>query len=111
MFRNLKLRLTVKNLSNISRRQFASGHGHVHGPHVPEAHALVGKCLLIMTYLWVMYRLKEDKGQLFGFYKPWLHEHEHDHEEQVVYIKGGIGELSTIQEYSDDDDEDDEDHA
>ena len=26
-----------------------------------------------------MYRAKENKGQLFGLYAPWLHEHDHAH--------------------------------
>lgn len=60
-----------------------SGHGHghhAHEPHVSHGHELVGKILLVGTYLWIFYKLKEDKGQLFGLYKPWEHEHEHEHE-------------------------------
>lgn len=54
------------------------GHDH-HGPHVPEGYDKLGKFVLVTAYLWVMYKLKVDNGQLFGYYKPWLHEHEHDH--------------------------------
>jgi hypothetical protein len=66
------------NLINV-RFGSSHGHGHHHEPHVPEGYAMVGKFCLITCYLWVMYRLKEDKGQLFGLYQPWLHEHHHEH--------------------------------
>lgn len=58
------------------------GHGHGHGPqelHVPEFHAKLAKAVLLTTYLWILYRFKEDRGQILGLYKPWLHEHHHVH--------------------------------
>jgi hypothetical protein len=64
-------------------------HGHGHGgPHVPEGYDKAGKFCLLTAYLWVFYKFKEDKGQLFGYYQPWLHEHEHDHH---VYESEGTG--------------------
>jgi hypothetical protein len=30
---------------------------------------MLGKCMLVSCYLWIFYRIKEDKGQLFGLYK------------------------------------------
>jgi hypothetical protein len=44
-------------------------------------HTNVGKALLIVTYLWIFYRFKQDGPQLFGFYKPWEHDHDHEHED------------------------------
>jgi hypothetical protein len=70
---------------------------------VPEGYAKLGKFCLVVTYLWVFYKLKEDKGQLFGFYKPWLHEHEH---EEHIQFQGIVGEIPTVA----DDEEIDEDH-
>jgi hypothetical protein len=83
-------------------RKFSGG-GHHHGknhhnsneyggidPHVSVFHERAGAFLLITMYLWVMYRLKEDKGKLFGLYQPWLHEgEEHIH---VKYEKSEFGE-------------------
>lgn len=66
------------------------GGGH-HGPdyvtnglkhtdiiHSPEPYNSVGKGLLVLTFLWVFYRAKENKGQIFGLYYPWLDTHGHD---------------------------------
>jgi len=71
-----------------ARRQFSSGHHdahhHSHEPHISKGHTQVGKALLVGTYLWVLFKLKQDNGQLFGLYRPWLHEHEHEHEINFV---------------------------
>ena len=58
------------------RRNFGASGGE---PHVPEGYDMLGKVMLVSCYLWIFYRIKEDKGQLFGLYKPWEHEHEHTH--------------------------------
>ncbi len=76
-----------------SKRSFASGHGH-HGPHVPEGYDKLGKFCLVVTYLWIFYKLKEDKGQLFGFYKPWLHEHEA--EQRYQFVCDGLAGMPTL---------------
>lgn len=77
--------------ANLPRVRHGSGGGHGHGGHhepkVPYWHEKVGRALLISTYLWIFWRLKEDKGQLFGLYKPWEHEHEHHdphHPKEIV---------------------------
>ncbi len=68
---------------------------------------MVGRFCLVTAYLWIMYRLKEDKGQLFGFYQPWLHEHEHAH---LHYVEDGshdsLPELIEHHEEEEDDQED-----
>lgn len=85
------------------------GHGshghHADEPHVPEFYDRLGKFMLITAYLWIFYRLKEDKGQLFGFYQPWLHEHEH--EEVPNYQDAGDegDSMPTLPEREEDDEE------
>lgn len=86
----------------------AGGHGHGHGhhePHVPEFYGKLGKFCLVSTYLWFFYRLKQDNGQLFGLYQPWLHEHHHEH---LHFVDNGAGEIPQLEEH--DDEEEDEDH-
>jgi hypothetical protein len=53
----------------------AAGH---EGPHVSKPHYYASKFLLVTTYLWIMYRFKEDNGQLLGQYEPWKHPHVHE---------------------------------
>ena len=94
------------------RRAFGAGggHGHGHGPHVPEFHDKLGKFCLVSAFFWIMYRAKENKGQLFGLYAPWLHEHEHDH---LHFVEGGDqgDSMPTLEEHDDEHDEDhDEEH-
>lgn len=81
------------------------GHGHhAHEPHVSEGHSLVGKILLVGTYLWIFYKVKEDKGQLLGLYKPWLHEHEHEHE--LKFTAGATdGDMPSLVEEEHEDEE------
>jgi len=55
------------------------GGGGAHGPQVPQGYALLGKGVLVSGFFWIMYRAKENKGQLFGLYAPWLDEHDHEH--------------------------------
>lgn len=82
------------------------GHGHSDEPHVPEFYDKLGKGCLIAAYLWIFYRFKQDKGQLFGIYKPWLDEHHHEH---IEYQFEGTGDYPAIvQHESHEDDEDEE---
>jgi hypothetical protein len=67
-------------------RRMGGGHGHGDGIHVPEGYAKIGKFVLVFGWFWIMYRAKENKGQLFGLYYPWLHEHEHTHHH---FVEGG----------------------
>ena len=57
-----------------------------------------------------MYRFKQDNGQIFGYYQPWLHEHEHEHE--VQYHEGDDFSVPTLvaheEEYEEVDDEEEE---
>lgn len=71
-------RFTSRVVSQIkNRRNF--GAGPVSEPHESTFHKNLGKFMLVSTYLWIFYRVKEDNGQLFGLYQPWLHPHEHSH--------------------------------
>jgi hypothetical protein len=100
MLRSRLAKFCSVKLSLKTKRLF-SDHSH-DGPHVPEGYAKLGKFCLVITYLWVFYKLKEDKGQLFGFYKPWLHEHEH---EEHVQFQGIVGEMPTIADDEDGDED------
>ncbi len=79
--------------------------GHHDEPHVPEFYDKLGKGCLIVAYLWIFYRVKEDKGQLFGMYKPWLDEHHHEH---IEYQFEGHGEVPVIVKHDDHDEEDED---
>ena len=59
----------------VSRRNMGGGGG----PSVPEGYDKLGQFCLVSAFFWIMYRAKENKGQLFGLYAPWLHEHDHAH--------------------------------
>ena len=85
------------------------GHGH-HGPHVPEGYDLLAKFCLLNAYLWVFYKFKEDKGQLFGYYKPWLHEHEHKHYHFVKDNEYAHPRLVEEDEHGDDEEHEEEEH-
>ena len=39
--------------------------GHHHGPHIPVVYDRIGKAILISCYLWVLFRFKENNGQIF----------------------------------------------
>ena len=86
MFSKLIKKNYIKNLFNknicISQgiRRFGSDHSHGHHePHVPEFYDKLGKFCLVTAYVWILYRIQQDNGQLLGLYKPWLHEHHHEH--------------------------------
>lgn len=97
----------------VQRRRFGGhggGHGDHHGPHIPEFHDNLGKFCLVSAFLWIFYRAKENKGQIFGWYAPWLHEHEHLH---LHYVEGGdVGDsmptLSEADEHEDHEEENDD---
>ncbi len=96
-------------LQRVVRRNLGSGghdhgHGHGHGhhePHVPEFYGKLGKFCLVSTYLWFFYRLKQDNGQLFGLYQPWLHEHHHEH---LNFIDAGAGDMPELEEHEEEED-------
>lgn len=92
----------------VKRFGSGGGHGH-HGPHVPEFHDKLGKACLVAAFFWIMYRAKDNKGQLFGLYYPWHHEHAHTH---LHYVESGdVGDnMPTLsEEHGDDDDHEDHD--
>lgn len=59
-----------------SRKMGGGGGGE---PHIPEGYNTIGKWLSVSAFFWIFYRAKENKGQLFGLYAPWLDEHDHTH--------------------------------
>lgn len=90
----------------VQRFGSSSGGHHAHDePHIPVFHARLGKSCLIATYLWIMYRIKEDKGQSFGLYQPWLHEHEHG--PSLQYEEGEVDTVPTIATAEEEEEEDD----
>jgi len=93
------------------RRRFGAGGGHDHhGPHIPEFHDKLGKFCLVSAFFWIMYRAKENKGQLFGWYAPWLHEHDHEH---LHYVSAGDqgDTMPTLEEHDEEhEDEEDDEH-
>lgn len=109
-FRNNLKKIPVQRITR--RRMGGGGHGgdhgahHAHEPHIPKFYGQLGKVCLVSTYLWFFYRLKQDNGQLFGMYKPWLHEHEHG--EHLHFIDNGVDTIPSLEEHEHDDEEDEE---
>lgn len=68
-----------------ARRNMGGGGGE---PHVPEGYDKLGTFCLVSAFFWIMYRGKENRGQLFGLYLPWLDEHDHHH---LHYAEEGDG--------------------
>lgn len=90
-------------------RHMGGGHGASHGPHIPEGYAKIGKFVLVSGFFWIMYRAKENRGQLFGLYAPWLDEHEHTHHHFVAKGEGGDGsEMPSLEEEHSDEEEHEE---
>jgi hypothetical protein len=54
-----------KQVVSIPKRKMGGG-GGVTEPHVPEGYAKLGKLVLVSAFFWIMYRAKDNKGQLFG---------------------------------------------
>lgn len=112
MFRPRIFRSIGANI-NRNRKNFGSDHGHNdhhHGPHVPVFYDKLAKFCLVTTYLWIMYRIKEDKGQIFGYYKPWLDEHHHEH---LHFIEEDPDKIPSLEEENhdhEDEDHEDEEH-
>lgn len=105
------------SISNFARRKFGgSDHGHHRpgefNPHPDAFYTQVSKGILVIMYLWILYRFKEDRGQLFGYYKPWEHEHHHEH---IEYELGGVAgdSMPTLKDHDDDehgDEHEDDEH-
>jgi hypothetical protein len=91
--------------SLVVSKRFASGGNN--GPQIPEFHDKLGQFVLVTGFVWIMYRARENKGQLFGLYEPWLHEHHHVHHH---YVKGGDDgdSMPTLVEHDEDDDDEEE---
>ena len=84
------------------------GHGHGHGPHIPEFHDKLGKFCLVSAFFWIMYRAKDNKGQIFGWYQPWLHSHEHEHLHYVIGGEQGDA-MPTLEEHEEEEEEEEHD--
>ena len=59
------LRQIGKSTVPVAPRRYMGGGGGNNEPHVPEFHDKLGKFCLTMTFLWIFYRAKENRGQLF----------------------------------------------
>jgi hypothetical protein len=68
---------TRRSTITIPKRRM--GGGGSAEPHIPEGYNTIGKWLSVTAFFWIFYRAKENKGQLFGLYAPWLDEHHHPH--------------------------------
>ena len=83
---NFSKRIFTSNIRNFVHRTFGahshdshhtSGGKFAHSePHVPILYQRISNGLLITTYLWIFYRFKQDGALIFGFYKPWLEDHD-----------------------------------
>ena len=77
---------------NNTNRKF--GAGPVHDPVPDPFWTRLGFSMQVIAYLWIFHRMKEDKGQLFGLYKPWEDDHHHDH---VHYEYDDVGKPRIVQ--------------
>jgi hypothetical protein len=49
------------------------------------------------------------QGQIFGWYQPWLHEHDHEHLHYALGGEQGLGDsMPTLEEHEDDEEEHEE---
>ena len=101
----------------VAQRRFA---GSSHGPNKWDAankefgiilhephwfHRGAANFLLITMWFWVLYRIRDDKGKMLGWHKPWLEKHD-DHYEWITvgmapvfkYRSGGDGEEEELEE-------------
>jgi hypothetical protein len=90
--------------SKATQRRFAGSHGHAgrweaankeFGVTLHEAHWFhrgAANFLLIVMWTWVMYRIREDKGKMLGWDKPWLHAHEHHDYEWVTVSESDLAD-------------------
>lgn len=76
-------------------RRFSGGHDPYHEPTVPEFHGRLSQIMLISTFLWIMYRAKEDNGKIIGMNLPWNEAHEH-HEHLSFEVAGDVGDTMSI---------------
>ena len=53
---------------NVQKRSMGGGGGG--GPHEPLGYKKLGNFCMVSMFVWIMYRAKENKGQLFGLYLP-----------------------------------------
>lgn len=107
----LRAAAAFRNSSKPLSRKFSAGHGHSGEPTVPEFHDKVSKGMLMVTYLWILYRIKDDNGKIFGFNLPWFEAHE-DHEHLSFEIAGDIGDTMPVlkEEEEHDEEEHEEEH-
>lgn len=92
-------------------RKFSAGSGHNTVPHVPEFHDRLGRGILIVTFLWIFYRAKENNGNIFGYNLPWHQAHE-EHVHLAFEVAGDHGDAmpteAEAEEHSEDDEEEEE---
>lgn len=91
----------------ISNRKFGAGPATLESLHTPKGYEKLGTFCLLTCYLWIMYKFKEDQGQLFGMYKPWLHPHEHHHHTSYEF-SGDHSEMPALVDHHHDDEEEEE---
>jgi hypothetical protein len=102
---------TIKSARAESKRFFgAHGHGPAPKPgrvelHAPVIETYIGNGLQVVMWFWIFYCAKENKGQIFGLYQPWLHPHEH-HAVKVKYTTDEQGRV----EFHDNEDDDHHGH-
>ena len=94
---NARMHASANGRSSLKQftKRFSGGHDPYHEPHVPEFHDRLSQVMLISTFLWVMYRTKEDNGKIIGKNLPWDEAHE-DHEHLSFEIDGDVGDKMSI---------------
>lgn len=104
-------RVRVNNACRAQTKKMSGGHGHNTEPTVPVFHDRLGRGILIVTFLWIFYRAKENNGKIFGFNQPWHEAHE-DHEhisyENVNITHDAMPVLKEEEEHGDHDEHEDE---
>jgi hypothetical protein len=84
------------------QKRFSGGHDPYHEPHVPEFHGRLSQILLISTFLWVMYRAKEDNGKIIGMNLPWNDAHHHHDVGDTMSVLNEEEEHEEEEEHDDD---------
>jgi hypothetical protein len=73
----------VRNMGGVGGKKIP---GQFHHEPTDGPDKNVGHFLFLLCYLWIMYRAKENNGQIFGFNLPWNVDADDGHHHAVHYV-------------------------
>ncbi|CAM9121392.1 unnamed protein product [Heterosigma akashiwo] len=88
----------------IRRMGGASATGPMHF-HVSPVHKWTGEIFCTVTWLWMLYRAKQDGLVVLGIEHPWDHAHHADPHKEYAYETDEVGGVPTLPEGEEDEHE------